>query len=291
MKAIIPVAGLGTRMLPATKAIPKELLPVFDRPIIQHVVEEAIAIGCTEIILVTRSGKEAIENHFDANYELEHRLEKKGKVVFIKQVKDIIPKHVQIISVRQEDVLGLGHAVLCAKKLIDPKEPFVVLLPDVILLEPEGKPQHSSFEAAALKAKTTNIGQIMVEKITNEEIDKYGVVDIDGVSISVGESATIKALVEKPKQSEAPSNLAVLGRYILPPEVMNLLENVKPGAGGEIQLTDALDMLIKDQPLEAFLSEAEVHDCGNKHGFVKANVAVARRAGMDLQTNGNFQAT
>ena len=133
MKAIIPVAGLGTRMLPATKAIPKELLPVYDRPIIQHVVEEAIDAGITEIILITRSGKEAIENHFDAHYELEHRLEKNGKQVVLKKVKHIIPSHVQVISIRQEDALGLGHAILCAKKLIDPNELFAVLLPDVLL--------------------------------------------------------------------------------------------------------------------------------------------------------------
>ena len=153
MQAIIPVAGLGTRMLPATKAIPKELLPVYDRPIIQHVVEEAIAAGCTEIILVTRSGKEAIENHFDANYELEHRLEKKGKEVILKQVKNIIPKHVQVISVRQEDALGLGHAILCAKRLINTDEPFAVLLPDVMLLDPEDKPLHASFTAAVKKPR------------------------------------------------------------------------------------------------------------------------------------------
>ena len=282
MKAIIPVAGLGTRMLPATKAIPKELLPVYDRPIIQHVVEEAIAAGCTEIILVTRSGKEAIENHFDSNYELEHRLEKKGKEVILKQVKDIIPNHVQVISIRQEDALGLGHAVLCAKRLINKNEPFAVLLPDVMLLDKPEKPIHSSFKAAVAKAKQTNIGQIMVEAVEPKEVEKYGVVDINGSQLTPGDSAAIKALVEKPKQEQAPSNFAVLGRYILTPRVLELLEHVQPGAGGEIQLTDALDMLLKEQPLEAFLSDAEVHDCGNKYGFVRANVAVARRHGMHI---------
>ena len=282
MQAIIPVAGLGTRMLPATKAIPKELLPVYDRPIIQHVVEEAIAAGCTEIILVTRSGKEAIENHFDANYELEHRLEKKGKEVILRQVKNIIPKHVQVISVRQEDALGLGHAILCAKRLVNTDEPFAVLLPDVMLLDPEDKPKHASFTAAVSKAKATGIGQIMVEKVSSEDVEKYGVVDINGSQITYGESAAISRLVEKPKRSEAPSNLAVLGRYILTPRVMELLEHVQPGAGDEIQLTDALDMLLKEEPLEAFLSEAEVHDCGNKYGFVRANLAVAKRSGMEF---------
>lgn len=282
MQAIIPVAGLGTRMLPATKAIPKELLPVYDRPIIQHVVEEAIAAGCDEIILITRSGKEAIENHFDAHYELEHRLEKKGKEVILKQVKDIIPKPVQVISVRQEDALGLGHAILCAKRLINKSKPFAVLLPDVMLLDPENKPVHNSFTQAVHKAKLSGIGQIMVEEVSLADVEKYGVVDINGGKLNSGESAPIKALVEKPKQQDAPSNFAVLGRYILNHRVMELLEHVKPGAGGEIQLTDALDMLLKEQPLEAFLSDAEVHDCGNKYGFVRANIAVAKRHGMVL---------
>lgn len=283
MKAIIPVAGLGTRMLPATKAIPKELLPVFDRPIIQHVVEEAIAAGCTEIILVTRSGKEAIENHFDAHYELEHRLEKKGKEVILRQVKNIIPAHVQVISIRQEDALGLGHAVLCAKPLINQNEFFAVLLPDVMLLDPVDKPLHNSFTIAIARARASNIGQVMVERVATEDVDKYGVVDINAVSMKYNESAAINALVEKPKPDLTPSNMAVLGRYILSPRVMELLEAVQPGAGGEIQLTDALDLLLKEQPLEAFLSEATVYDCGNKYGFVKANVAVARRAGVDIK--------
>ena len=282
MKAIIPVAGLGTRMLPATKAIPKELLPVFDRPIIQHVVEEAIAGGCTEIILITRSGKEAIENHFDAHYELEHRLQKKGNQVVLEQVKDLIPKHVQVVSVRQEDALGLGHAVFCAKGLIDKNEPFAVLLPDVMLLDPQGVPPHSSFTAAVERAKNTGIGQVMVERVAKGDVEKYGVVDLNGAQVAVGESAQIAALVEKPKASEAPSDLAILGRYILTPRVMDLLALVEPGAGGEIQLTDALDMLLKETSLEAFLSEAEVHDCGNKYGFVRANLAVAKRAGMEF---------
>ncbi|MDP6968328.1 MAG: sugar phosphate nucleotidyltransferase, partial [Gammaproteobacteria bacterium] len=238
MKAIIPVAGLGTRMLPATKAIPKELLPVYDRPIIQHVVEEAIAAGITEIILITRSGKEAIENHFDAHYELEHRLEKNGKVVVLKQVKNIIPSYVQVVSIRQEDALGLGHAILCARRLIDKDEPFAVLLPDVLLLDPADVPLHSSFTAAVRKARHTGIGQIMVEQVAEQEVDKYGIVDINGSQLAAGDSAPIKRMVEKPKPADSPSNLAVLGRYILPPRVMTLLEDIAPGAGGEIQLTD-----------------------------------------------------
>ena len=282
MKAIIPVAGLGTRMLPATKAIPKELLPVYDRPIIQHVVEEAIAAGITEIILVTRSGKEAIENHFDAHYELEHRLEKKGKEVILKQIKHIIPPEVQVISVRQEDALGLGHAILCAKRLVSQDEPFAVLLPDVLLLDAADKPPHHSFTQSVKRTRDTGIGQVMVERVQDTDVDQYGIVDLNGAQLNTGDSAAIKAMVEKPQLEEAPSNLAVLGRYVLPYRVMELLEHVQPGAGGEIQLTDALDELLQEQPLEAFLTDAEVHDCGNQCGFVKANVAVARRAGMEI---------
>ena len=279
MKAIIPVAGLGTRMLPATKAIPKELLPVYDRPIIQHVVEEAIAAGMTEIILVTRSGKEAIENHFDAHYELEHRLEKKGKEVILKQIKHIIPPEVQVISVRQEDALGLGHAILCAKRLVSQDEPFAVLLPDVLLLDAADKPLHHSFTQSVKRTRDTGIGQVMVERVEDTNVDQYGIVDLNGTQLNTGDSAAIKTMVEKPTLEEAPSNLAVLGRYVLPYRVMELLEHVQPGAGGEIQLTDALDELLKEQLLEAFITDAEVHACG---GFVKANVAVAKRAGMEV---------
>ena len=282
MKAIIPVAGLGTRMLPATKAIPKELLPVYDRPIIQHVVEEAISAGIIEIILVTRSGKEAIENHFDAHYELEHRLEKKGKEVILKQIKHIIPPHVKIISIRQEDALGLGHAILCAKHLVRKNEPFAVLLPDVLVLESIGGPVHESFTKSVQQTLKTGVGHVMVERVADVDVDKYGIVDINGDNLKAGEGAPIKSLVEKPTIGDAPSNLAVLGRYVLPYRVMELLENIHPGVGGEIQLTDALDELLKEQPLNAFLTGAEVHDCGNKDGFVRANVAVARRAGVNI---------
>ena len=163
-KAVIPVAGLGTRMLPATKAIPKELLPVYDRPIIEHVVKEAIAAGISEIILVTRSGKEAIENHFDAHYELEHRLEKKGKETILGKVKDIIPDRVKITSVRQNDALGLGHAVLCARHLIG-DEPFAVLLPDVLVLDKPSRPRNYSFVRLVEAWEATGIGQVMVERV------------------------------------------------------------------------------------------------------------------------------
>lgn len=275
-KAIIPVAGLGTRMLPATKAIPKELLPVYDRPVIQWVVEEAIAAGIEEIILVTRSGKEAIENHFDAHYELEHRLERKGKETILKTVKDIIPPHITIVSIRQADALGLGHAVLCAKQQIA-GEPFAVLLPDVLVLDAANNPHGHSFARMMAAWQQSGQGQIMVEQVAPAEVEQYGIADVNGHSLEPFASSPIHQLVEKPSPAEAPSNLAVLGRYLLPAQVMQLLQTTQAGAGGEIQLTDALDALLKQQPLGAFLTSAATYDCGNKRGYLGANVAVGLR--------------
>ena len=270
------MAGLGTRMLPATKAIPKELLPVYDRPIIEHVVKEAIAAGITEIILVTRSGKEAIENHFDAHYELEHRLEKKGKESILGKVKNIIPGHVTVASVRQSDALGLGHAVLCAKHLLN-NEPFAVLLPDVLVLDQELRDQNYSFAAMTDAWNETGIGQIMVERVDSEAIENYGVADLGDQASEPFKSIPLKGLVEKPSPEDAPSNLAVLGRYILPSKVLDFLESTKAGVGGEIQLTDALDELLKRDGLNAFETDAGIFDCGNKQGFLSANLAVGMR--------------
>jgi UTP--glucose-1-phosphate uridylyltransferase len=275
-KAVIPVAGLGTRMLPATKAIPKELLPVYDRPIIEHVVKEAIAAGITEIILVTRSGKEAIENHFDAHYELEHRLEKKGKETILGTVKNIIPAGVTVTSVRQSDALGLGHAVLCAKHLLN-NEPFAVLLPDVLVLDQESRDKNYSFAAMTDAWNETGIGQVMVERVGLEVIENYGVADLGEELREPFKSISLKGLVEKPSPKDAPSNLAVLGRYILPSKVLNLLETTVAGVGGEIQLTDALDELLKLDGLNAFETDAAIFDCGNKQGFLSANLAVGMR--------------
>ena len=275
-KAVIPVAGLGTRMLPATKAIPKELLPVYDRPIIEHVVKEAIAGGITEIILVTRSGKEAIENHFDAHYELEHRLEKKGKETILGTVKNIIPEHVKVTSIRQADALGLGHAVLCAKHLLN-NEPFAVLLPDVLVLDKESRERNYSFAQLVEAWGKTEIGQVMVERVDSDIIENYGVADLDGVVSKPFDSVSLKGLIEKPSSDEAPSNLAVLGRYILPSKVLDLLENTKAGVGGEIQLTDALDELLKSDGLNSLETDAGIYDCGNKQGFLSANLAMGMR--------------
>ena len=275
-KAVIPVAGLGTRMLPATKAIPKELLPVYDRPIIEHVVREAVAAGMTEIILVTRSGKEAIENHFDAHYELEHRLDQKGKEAVLDSIKDIVPSTIKIASIRQHDALGLGHAVLCARHLVG-DEPFAVLLPDVLVLDKASRPSGYSFKSLAEAWNRHGLAQIMVEPVAPEDVEKYGVVDILKSEQQDFTSFPTKGVVEKPSQDAAPSNLAVLGRYILPNSVMSLLGNTPPGAGGEIQLTDALNVLAKDGELEAFKTDASTYDCGNKGGFLAANIAVGLR--------------
>jgi UTP--glucose-1-phosphate uridylyltransferase len=279
-KAVIPVAGLGTRMLPATKAIPKELLTIYDRPIIEYIVKEAIAAGITEIIFVTRSGKEAIENHFDAHYELEHRLEREGKKIILGTVKNIIPEGVKVTSIRQNNALGLGHAVLCAKHLIN-NEPFAVLLPDVLVLDQISHGMNHSFSSLLKAWDATGIGQVMVERVTESAVENYGIVDIGGCIAKPFSSMQINKLVEKPSYKDAPSDLAVLGRYVLPATILGLLEDTQVGVGGEIQLTDALDALLETDHLNAFLTDATTFDCGNKQGFLGANLTFGMR---DAQT-------
>jgi UTP--glucose-1-phosphate uridylyltransferase len=280
-RAVIPVAGIGTRMLPATKAIPKELLPVYDRPIIEHVVREAIAGGVTEIIFVTRSGKEAIENHFDAHYELEHRLEKKGKETILGTVKNVVPASIKISSVRQSDALGLGHAVLCAKHLLN-NESFAVLLPDVLVLDHESRDSNYSFTQLVKAWNETGVGQVMVERVNPGVVESYGIANLGDVALEPFKSVALKGLVEKPSPHQAPSNLALLGRYVLPSKTLDLLENTGAGVGGEIQLTDALAKLLDTDGLNALETDAEIHDCGNKQGFLSANLAVGMR---DTETN------
>ena len=280
-RAVIPVAGIGTRMLPATKAIPKELLPVYDRPIIEHVVREAISGGVTEIIFVTRSGKEAIENHFDAHYELEHRLEKKGKEMILGTVRNVVPASIKISSVRQSDALGLGHAVLCAKHLLN-NESFAVLLPDVLVLDHESRDSNYSFTQLVKAWDETGVGQVMVERVNPGVVESYGIANLGDVALQPFKSVALKGLVEKPCLDQAPSNLAVLGRYVLPSKTLDLLENTVAGVGGEIQLTDALVKLLDTDGLNALETDAEIHDCGNKQGFLSANLAVGMR---DPETN------
>lgn len=269
-KVVIPVAGLGTRVLPASKAIPKEMMPVVDKPVIQYVVEEAVAAGIKEIILVTRSGKSAIEDHFDAHYELEAELARKNKTALLAAIREIVPDDVSIIAIRQPQAKGLGHAVHCAATVVN-GEPFAVILPDVLV---NNAAQASTDLGGMLSAFELNqAGQIMVDEVPIEKVSSYGIVDCNGVVPELGDSVAIKGMVEKPSQAEAPSNLAVVGRYILPGRVMGLLADGQPGAGGEIQLTDALDTLLSEQSIEAYKMQGDTYDCGEKLGYVKANIA------------------
>ncbi|WP_282167659.1 UTP--glucose-1-phosphate uridylyltransferase GalU [Shewanella japonica] len=271
MKVVIPVAGLGTRMLPATKAIPKEMLPIVDKPLIQYIVNECVAAGVKEIVLVTHASKNAIENHFDTSYELESTLEKRVKRQLLEEVQSICPKNVSVISVRQGEAKGLGHAVLCAKPCIG-NEPFAVVLPDVILDEYTADQSTDNLAAMIARYKTSFASQIMVAPVPENEVNKYGIADCNGEEIVAGESAKITAMVEKPAIGSAPSNLAVVGRYVLSEKIWGLLAKTPAGAGDEIQLTDAIDMLIEQDRVEAFNMTGKSHDCGDKLGYMKAFV-------------------
>jgi UTP--glucose-1-phosphate uridylyltransferase len=275
-KAVIPVAGLGTRMLPATKAIPKEMLPIVDKPLIQYIVNECVAAGITEIVLVTHSSKNAIENHFDKSFELETTLENRVKRQILEEVKAICPKGVTIMHVRQGEAKGLGHAVFKARPIIG-DSPFVVVLPDVIL--DDATSDLKTENLAAMLARYNDVGhsQIMVEPVPMEMVSNYGVVDCKGHQLAAGESKTMTAVVEKPSIDEAPSNLAVVGRYVLSEKIWDLLEFTPPGAGDEIQLTDAIATLMKLETVEAFHMTGKSHDCGSKLGYMKANVEYGLR--------------
>jgi len=275
-KAVIPVAGLGTRMLPATKAIPKEMLPIVDKPLIQYIVNECVAAGLTEIVLVTHSSKNAIENHFDKSFELETTLENRVKRQLLEEVKAICPKGVTIMHVRQGEAKGLGHAVFKAKSVIG-NSPFVVVLPDVIL--DDARSDLSTENLAAMLARYDEVGhsQIMVEPVPMDMVSNYGVVDCKGHQLDAGESKAMTAVVEKPDADKAPSNLAVVGRYVLSEKIWDLLEFTPPGAGDEIQLTDAIATLMKLETVEAFHMTGKSHDCGSKLGYMKANVEYGLR--------------
>jgi len=276
-KAVIPVAGLGTRMLPATKAIPKEMLPVVDKPMIQYIVNECVAAGIKEIVLVTHSSKNAIENHFDKSFELETTLEQRVKRQLLDEIQAISPKDVTILHVRQGEAKGLGHAVLKAEPIIG-KEPFVVVLPDVLLDDVSA--DLNTENLAAMLNRYTEVGgysQIMVEPVPMEKVSSYGVVDCGGKKLVAGESKAMTAIVEKPSVDEAPSNLAVVGRYVLSEKIWDLLKLTPPGAGDEIQLTDAIAMLMEKETVEAFHMSGKSHDCGSKLGYMKANVEYGLR--------------
>ena len=246
MKAVIPVAGLGTRMLPATKAIPKEMLPIVDRPLIQYIVEEVAAAGIKEIVLVTHSSKNSIENHFDTSFELEATLERRVKRQLLEEVQAICPKDVTIIHVRQGEAKGLGHAVECARPIVG-DAPFAVVLPDVILDNASCDLNKDNLADMITRFNETGHSQIMVEKVADEDVDKFGIVNINGNELLPGGSTAIKNIVEKPKRDEAPSNLAVVGRYVLDKSIWPLLKKTPLGAGNEIQLTDAIAMQMKEQ--------------------------------------------
>lgn len=271
MKAIIPVAGLGTRMLPATKAIPKEMLTLVDKPLIQYVVNECIAAGIKEIVLVTHSSKNAIENHFDTSFELETMLEKRVKRQLLEEVRSIVPKDVTIMHVRQGNAKGLGHAVLCGRPLVG-DEPFAVILPDVLLAEFSANQKKENLAAMLKRFNQTKASQIMVSPVAPEAVSSYGIADCGGVEIPPGESAKINSIVEKPSVDDAPSNLAVVGRYIFSAAIWDLLEKTPVGVGDEIQLTDAIDMLIEKETVEAFHMTGISYDCGDKIGYMKAFV-------------------
>lgn len=275
-KAVIPVAGLGTRMLPATKAIPKEMLPIVDKPMIQYIVNECIAAGITEIVLVTHNSKNAIENHFDTSYELESTLEKRVKRSLLDEVRSICPKHVTIMHVRQGVAKGLGHAVLCAKPLVG-DEPFAVVLPDVLIDEASADLETENMSEMLRLFDTNDESQIMVEPVPMEMVSSYGVADVNGHELTPGKSAPMTQVVEKPPVDEAPSNMAVVGRYVLSAEIWKLLELTPAGAGDEIQLTDAIAMLMEKETVNAFHMTGKSHDCGSKLGFMKANVEYATR--------------
>ena len=271
MKASIPVAGLGTRMLPATKAIPKEMLTLVDKPLIQYVVNECIAAGIKEIVLVTHSSKNAIENHFDTSFELETMLEKRVKRQLLEEVRSIVPKDVTIMHVRQGNAKGLGHAVLCGRPLVG-NEPFAVILPDVLLAEFSANQKKENLAAMLKRFNQTKASQIMVSPVAPEAVSSYGIADCGGVEILPGESAKINSIVEKPSVDDAPSNLAVVGRYVFSAAIWDLLEKTPVGVGDEIQLTDAIDMLIEKEMVEAFHMTGISYDCGDKIGYMKAFV-------------------
>jgi UTP--glucose-1-phosphate uridylyltransferase len=266
-KAVFPVAGLGTRFLPATKASPKEMLPIVDKPLIQYAVEEAIAAGMDTMIFVTGRNKRAIPDHFDKSYELEKELEAKGKTAILEMVQGILPAHVSCVFLRQSEALGLGHAVLCAQPIVG-NEPFAVILADDLI---EDGNRGCMTQMAQVFAKN-NQSVLGVERVEPSETDKYGIVKTTKIADKVNH---IESIVEKPKPEDAPSNLAVVGRYILTPAIFDKLKITGKGAGGEIQLTDAIASLLEDETAIAYEFEGKRYDCGDKLGFLIATVEMA----------------
>ncbi|MCP3923943.1 MAG: UTP--glucose-1-phosphate uridylyltransferase GalU [Desulfobacterales bacterium] len=265
-KAVFPVAGLGTRFLPATKALPKEMLPVVDIPLIQYAVEEALNSGIEQIIFVTGRGKTALENHFDRSVELENILKSKNKEDTLKVVEAIVPETGTIIYTRQNEPLGLGHAIWCARDVVG-DEPFAVLLADDLI-----KSKEPVLKQMLQRFNRLRASMVAVMEVAKEETNKYGIIDGKDIEDNV---VDIQALIEKPDPESAPSNLAAIGRYILTPEIFNILGEKKRGAGNEIQLTDAMEILLKKQPVFGYRFDGTRFDCGDKAGFLMANIAFA----------------
>ena len=266
-KAVFPVAGLGTRFLPATKTVPKEMLPIIDRPLIQYAVDEAVEAGCDTLVFVTNRYKHAVADYFDKAYELEQKLERSGKHDQLELIRNVLPPGVRAVFVTQAEALGLGHAVLCAKPVIG-DEPFAVLLPDDLIWN-RGPGALAQMADAAMAADASVIA---VQDVPRDQTGSYGIVATEAFS---GREGRITAMVEKPKPEVAPSNLAVVGRYVLSPRIFDLLEEVTPGAGGEIQLTDAIAALLAEQRVLAYRFQGTRFDCGTHIGLVEATIRYA----------------
>jgi UTP--glucose-1-phosphate uridylyltransferase len=262
--AVFPVAGRGTRFLPATKAVPKEMLPIVDKPLIQYGVEEALEAGATRLVFITHSSKRAIEDHFDQDVELERALEEAGKLEILSKVRDIVPKGVSCVFIRQGEPLGLGHAVLCARPAVG-DEPFFVHLPDDLIIGERG-----CLAEMVEQYERTGASSIAVEEVPREKTSSYGIVDVDA-------EGRLRQIVEKPAPDVAPSTLAVVGRYLLTPAIFDKLEMTGRGAGGEIQLTDAIADLLSSEPVYASRFTGRRFDCGNKLGYIQAMLAVAQQ--------------
>ena len=265
-KAVFPVAGLGTRFLPATKAMPKEMLPIVDKPIIQYAVEEALSAGIEQLIFVTGGGKTALEDHFDRSWQLEHTLQERGKDDLLLEIKSLVPETGSIVYTRQNQPLGLGHAIWCARHIVG-DEPFAVLLADDLIQSDVPVLAQMVKEFDRLRASMA-----AVIEVDPAETSKYGILDVEE---EVDGIARIRGLVEKPPPEEAPSNLAIIGRYILMPQIFDILGNKKVGAGNEIQLTDAMATLLNEQPIFGYRFEGQRFDCGDKAGFQMANLSMA----------------
>jgi len=266
-KAVFPVAGLGTRFLPATKASPKEMLPVVDKPLIQYAVEEAVAAGMDQMIFITGRSKRAIADHFDKAFELEHELEAKGKEDLLRIVHDIVPDHVSCIYLRQAEALGLGHAVLCALPVVG-NEPFAVILADDLIDGGEVPCLAQMVQVYEYQGRSV----LGVERVPQEDTNKYGVVKASELEERVYK---VESIVEKPAPDKAPSNLAVVGRYILTPRIFEKLQTTQKGAGGEIQLTDAIAALLQEEQVLAYEFQGKRYDCGSKIGYLEATVEYA----------------